>query len=168
MMFKGKSIWFGALIITWAWPITPKYVKPTQGRCRLRHGLPNGCQDDVWQLPNITKSWKIILAEFVGKEAAFLLNYGYQGMVSIIDALVDRNDVIVYDAESHACIVDGVRLHMGKRFVYKHNDIESFEKQLERAQRLAEQTGGGILVITEGVFGMSGAQGKLKEIIAEK
>ncbi|MES2062846.1 MAG: aminotransferase class I/II-fold pyridoxal phosphate-dependent enzyme [Bacteroidota bacterium] len=105
------------------------------------------------------------LAEFVGKEAAFLLNYGYQGMVSIIDALVDRNDVIIYDAESHACIVDGVRLHMGKRFVYKHNDIESFEKQLERAQRMVEQTGGGILVITEGVFGMSGAQGKLKEII---
>jgi glycine C-acetyltransferase len=89
-------------------------------------------------------------------------------MVSIIDALVDRNDVIIYDAESHACIVDGVRLHMGKRFVYKHNDIESFEKQLERAERLTEQTGGGILVITEGVFGMSGAQGKLKEIIALK
>src|SRR6201995_3512407 len=104
------------------------------------------------------------LAEFVGKEAAFLLNYGYQGMVSIIDALVDRNDVIVYDAESHACIIDGVRLHMGKRFVYKHNDIESCEKQLERATKLVEQTGGGILVITEGVFGMSGAMGKLKEI----
>jgi len=104
------------------------------------------------------------LATFVGKEAAFLLNYGYQGMVSIIDALVDRNDVIVYDAESHACIIDGVRLHMGKRFVYKHNDIESCEKQLERATRLTEQTGGGILVITEGVFGMSGAMGKLKEI----
>ncbi len=104
------------------------------------------------------------LAEFVGKEAAFLLNYGYQGMVSIIDALVDRKDVIVYDAESHACIIDGVRLHMGKRFVYKHNDIESCEKQLERATKLTEQTGGGILVITEGVFGMSGAMGKLKEI----
>lgn len=104
------------------------------------------------------------LAAFVGKEAAFLLNYGYQGMVSIIDALVDRNDVIVYDAESHACIIDGVRLHMGKRFVYKHNDIESCEKQLERATKLVEQTGGGILVITEGVFGMSGAMGKLKEI----
>src|ERR1700761_5009271 len=108
------------------------------------------------------------LGKFVGKEDAFLLNYGYQGMVSIIDALVDRNDVIVYDAESHACIIDGVRLHMGKRFVYQHNDIESFEKQLERATRLTEQTGGGILVITEGVFGMSGAQGKLKEIIALK
>jgi glycine C-acetyltransferase len=108
------------------------------------------------------------LAEFVGKEDAFLLNYGYQGMLSIIDTLVDRNDVIVYDAESHACIIDGLRLHMGKRFVYQHNDIESCAKQLERATKLAEQTGGAILVITEGVFGMSGAQGKLKEIIALK
>jgi glycine C-acetyltransferase len=108
------------------------------------------------------------LAAFVGKQAAFLLNYGYQGMVSIIDALVDRNDVIVYDAESHACIIDGVRLHMGKRFVYQHNDLESCEKQLERATRLAEQTGGGILLITEGVFGMSGVQGKLKEIVELK
>ena len=105
------------------------------------------------------------LASFVGKEDAFLLNYGYQGMVSIIDSLVDRNDVIVYDAESHACIIDGLRLHMGKRYVYLHNDLESCEKQLERATKLAEQTGGGILLITEGVFGMSGAQGKLKEII---
>ncbi|HEY4195255.1 MAG TPA: aminotransferase class I/II-fold pyridoxal phosphate-dependent enzyme [Mucilaginibacter sp.] len=108
------------------------------------------------------------LAEFVGKEDAFLLNYGYQGMVSIIDSLVDRNDVIVYDAESHACIIDGLRLHMGKRFVYQHNDMESCEKQLERATRLAEQTGGGILLITEGVFGMSGAQGKLKEVVELK
>ena len=108
------------------------------------------------------------LAAFVGKEAAFLLNYGYQGMVSIIDSLVDRNDVIVYDAESHACIIDGVRLHMGKRFVYQHNDIESCKKQLERATKLTEQTGGGILLITEGVFGMSGAQGKLKEVIELK
>jgi len=104
------------------------------------------------------------LAAFVGKEDAFLLNYGYQGMVSIIDSLVDRNDVVVYDAESHACIIDGVRLHMGKRFVYQHNDIESCRKQLERASKMVEQTGGGILLITEGVFGMSGAQGKLKEI----
>ncbi len=105
------------------------------------------------------------LAAFVGKEDAFLLNYGYQGMVSIIDTLVDRNDVIVYDAESHACIIDGLRMHMGKRFVYQHNDLESCEKQLERATKLVEQSGGGILLITEGVFGMSGAQGKLKEII---
>ncbi|QEC77965.1 aminotransferase class I/II-fold pyridoxal phosphate-dependent enzyme [Mucilaginibacter ginsenosidivorax] len=108
------------------------------------------------------------LAAFVGKQAAFLLNYGYQGMVSIIDSLVDRNDVIVYDAESHACIIDGVRLHMGKRFVYQHNDIESCRKQLERATKLTEQTGGGILLITEGVFGMSGAQGKLKEVVELK
>ncbi|RZM22307.1 MAG: aminotransferase class I/II-fold pyridoxal phosphate-dependent enzyme, partial [Pedobacter sp.] len=105
------------------------------------------------------------LAAFVGKPDAFLLNYGYQGMVSIIDALVDRNDVIVYDAESHACIIDGLRLHMGKRFVYQHNDIDSARKQLERATKLVEQTGGGILLITEGVFGMSGAQGKLKELV---
>lgn len=108
------------------------------------------------------------LAEFTGFQDAFLLNYGYQGMLSIIDSLVDRNDVIVYDAESHACIIDGVRLHMGKRYVYTHNDIDSLRKQLERATKLAEQTGGGVLVITEGVFGMSGAQGKLKEIIALK
>ncbi|TDO23090.1 aminotransferase class I/II-fold pyridoxal phosphate-dependent enzyme [Pedobacter duraquae] len=105
------------------------------------------------------------LAAFVGKPDAFLLNYGYQGMVSIIDALVDRNDVIVYDAESHACIIDGLRLHMGKRFVYQHNDIDSARKQLERATKLVAQTGGGILLITEGVFGMSGAQGKLKELV---
>jgi glycine C-acetyltransferase len=108
------------------------------------------------------------LAAFVGKADAFLLNYGYQGMISIIDSLVNRNDVIVYDAESHACIIDGLRMHMGKRFVYQHNDMVSCEKQLERATKLAEQTGGGILLITEGVFGMSGAQGKLKEIVALK
>ena len=103
-------------------------------------------------------------AEFVKKETAYLLNYGYQGMVSIIDALVDRRDVIVYDSESHACIMDGLRLHIGKRFVYPHNDIESCEKQLQRATKLAEQTGGGILVITEGVFGMAGDLGKLDKI----
>jgi len=108
------------------------------------------------------------LAAYVGKEDAFLLNYGYQGMVSIIDALVDRNDIIVYDAESHACIVDGVRLHMGKRFVYQHNDLESCERQLIRASKLARMNGGSVLLITEGVFGMSGAQGKLKEIAALK
>jgi glycine C-acetyltransferase len=108
------------------------------------------------------------LAAFEMKEDAILLNFGYQGMVSAIDALVTRHDVIVYDAESHACILDGVRLHMGKRFVYTHNDIASLEKQLERATKLTEETGGGILVITEGVFGMSGAQGRLKEIVALK
>jgi glycine C-acetyltransferase len=108
------------------------------------------------------------LAEFEMKEASILLNFGYQGMVSAIDCLVDRHDVIVYDSESHACIIDGVRLHMGKRFVYPHNDITNLEKQLERATKLATETGGAILVITEGVFGMSGDQGKLKEIVALK
>ncbi len=104
------------------------------------------------------------LAEFVMKESAYLLNFGYQGMVSIIDALVTKNDIIVYDVDSHACIIDGVRLHMGKRFTYKHNDVESMEKNLQRATRMAQETGGGILFITEGVFGMRGQQGKLKEI----
>ena len=105
------------------------------------------------------------LSEFVGKEDTFLLNYGYQGIMSAIDSLVDRHDVIVYDAESHACIIDGVRLHAGKRFVYTHNDMTSLEKQLERATKWVENTGGAILVITEGVFGMSGAMGKLKEVV---
>ncbi len=104
------------------------------------------------------------LADFVQKESGFLLNYGYQGMVSIIDALVDRKDVIVYDSDSHACILDGCRLHMGKRFVFKHNDMESFDKQLAHATKYVEGTGGGILVITEGVFGMEGDLGSLKEI----
>lgn len=108
------------------------------------------------------------LAEFVHKEAAQLLNYGYQGICSIIDAIVDRKDVIVYDAESHASIVDGVRLHMGKRFVFPHNNIENLVKQLDRAKRITEETGGGILLITEGVFGMSGNMGRLKEIVELK
>ena len=105
------------------------------------------------------------LSAFVQKEDTILCNFGYQAMVSAIDCLVDRHDVIVYDAESHACIIDGVRLHMGKRFVYKHNDVADCEKQLERAAKLVEKTNGSILVITEGVFGMSGNQGRLKEIV---
>jgi len=104
------------------------------------------------------------LAEFVGKQDAFLLNFGYQGMISIIDAVVGRNDVIVYDSEAHACILDGVRLHMGKRFVYAHNNMDSLRNMLTKATRLAEKQGGGILVITEGVFGMAGDLGKLDEI----
>lgn len=108
------------------------------------------------------------LAEFVSKEAAYLLNFGYQGIMSTIDALVAKDDIIVYDVDAHACIIDGVRLHMGKRFTYKHNDVESLEKNLERATKMAEQTGGGILVISEGVFGMRGEQGRLKEIVALK
>ncbi|MDH5367067.1 MAG: pyridoxal phosphate-dependent aminotransferase family protein [Cyclobacteriaceae bacterium] len=108
------------------------------------------------------------LASFISKEDVMLLNFGYQGVLSIIDAVVDRRDVIVYDAESHASILDGVRLHMGKRFVFPHNNIENLEKQLKRAKKLADETGGGILVITEGVFGMSGNLGKLDKIVALK
>jgi len=117
---------------------------------------------------NIHEQLENELATFVQKEAAYLLNFGYQGMVSIIDALVSKNDVIVYDVDSHACIIDGVRLHHGKRFTYKHNDMESIEKNLQRAVKVAQETGGGILLITEGVFGMRGQQGKLKEICALK
>jgi glycine C-acetyltransferase len=103
------------------------------------------------------------LAAFVGKQAAYVLNFGYQGILSTIDSLVSKNDVIVYDVDSHACIVDGVRLHLGKRFTFRHNDIESLEKNLIRATKVALETGGGILVISEGVFGMRGEQGRLRE-----
>lgn len=108
------------------------------------------------------------LADFVKKPAAYLLNYGYPGMTSIIDSLVGRHDVIVYDSDAHACIIDGMRMHIGKRFVYTHNNIASLEKQLERASKVAEEQNGGILVITEGVFGMVGDLGKLDEIVALK
>jgi len=108
------------------------------------------------------------LAAFVNKDASYLLNFGYQGFMSVIDALVTKDDIIVYDVDCHACIIDGVRLHMGKRFTFVHNNPESLEKNLERATKLAEQTGGGILVISEGVFGMRGEQGILKEIVALK
>ena len=108
------------------------------------------------------------LADFVNKESAYVLNFGYQGILSIVDTLVSKNDVIVYDVDAHACIVDGVRLHLGKRFTFKHNDIESLVTNLKRAQNIVEKTGGGILVISEGVFGMRGEQGKIKEIVELK
>ena len=108
------------------------------------------------------------LADFVNKESAYVLNFGYQGILSIVDTLVSKNDVIVYDVDAHACIVDGVRLHLGKRFTFKHNDIESLVTNLKRAQNIVEKTGGGILVISEGVFGMRGEQGKIKEIVKLK
>jgi glycine C-acetyltransferase len=104
------------------------------------------------------------LARFVGKPSAYVLNYGYQGMVSIIDTLLGRNDVVIYDSESHACIIDGLRIFPGKRFVYQHNDMESCRKQLEHATAVVEKTGGGILLVTEGVFGMAGDLGNLKAI----
>jgi glycine C-acetyltransferase len=118
---------------------------------------------------NLHEQLEAELATFEMKEDAALFNYGYQGMVSLIDVLCSRHDVIVYDTESHACIIDGLRLHSGHRYVYKHNDMNDLEKQLQRATTLIEkQNAGGILVITEGVFGMAGDQGKLKEIAAFK
>ena len=108
------------------------------------------------------------LAEFVHKESSILLNYGYQGVVSAIDCLVSRHDVIVYDSESHACIVAGVRLHLAQRFAFDHNNMESLRTNLQRAKNIIDETGGSILVISEGVFGMRGDQGKLKEIVAMK
>lgn len=118
---------------------------------------------------NLHEQLEAELAAFEQKEDAVLLNFGYQGMLSVIDVLCGRHDVIVYDAESHACIIDGLRMHPGHRYVFKHNDVEDFEKQMQRAVALVEkQKTGGILVITEGVFGMAGDQGKLKEIAALK
>jgi glycine C-acetyltransferase len=108
------------------------------------------------------------LSDLMQKEDTYLLNFGYQGCMSTIESLLSRHDVLVYDSESHACMVDGARLHQGKRFVFKHNDMESFEKMLEHARKVTERTGGGIMVMTEGVFGMAGDQGKLKEIVAYK
>jgi len=110
------------------------------------------------------------LAKFVGKPAGLLVNYGYQGIVSAIDALLDRHDIVVYDAESHACIVDGVRLHQGQRYMFRHNDMASLETQLQRAAKRIDEQGnlGGILVVTEGVFGMTGVQGNLKGVVELK
>lgn len=117
---------------------------------------------------NLIEQFEAELSEFVEKEDTMLLNYGYQGIMSIVDALVNRHDVIVYDSECHASIVDGVRMHQGKRFVFPHNDIDNLKKQLERATKIVEETKGGILVITEGVFGMAGDMGDLKSIVELK
>ncbi|UZR94281.1 aminotransferase class I/II-fold pyridoxal phosphate-dependent enzyme [Chondrinema litorale] len=117
---------------------------------------------------NLIEEFESQISEFVGKEDTVVLNFGYQGIMSAIDALLDRKDVVVYDSDCHACIIDGLRMHLGKRFVFPHNDIENCEKQLSRATKLVEETGGSILVITEGVFGMLGDQGDLKGIVELK
>ncbi len=144
-------------------------VRATDARAAADYGfaLPMGARMMSGN-SNAHEQLEAELASFVQKQDAILVNFGYQGMVSAIDCLVDRHDVIIYDAEAHACILDGVRLHMGKRFVYPHNDIVSLQKQLDRAVNLIKETDGSILVITEGVFGMRGDQGKLKEIAALK
>lgn len=168
MKFRGKEVLNWSLNNYLGLANLPE-VKQADAEATAQYGLayPMGARMMSGQTA-MHEKFESMAAEFTGKEAAYLLNYGYQGMVSIIDSLVDRRDVIVYDSESHACIMDGLRLHMGKRFVYPHNDIENFEKQLQRATKLVEKTCGGILVITEGVFGMAGDLGKLDKIAALK
>ena len=168
MSFNGKKV------ITWSindylgLANHPEVLK-VDGEASLEHGLayPMGARMMSGHTP-FHEQLERECAAFVAKENAYLLNFGYQGIMSAIDALVTKNDIIVYDMDTHACIIDGVRLHSGKRFVFRHNDMESFEKNIKRATRMAEKTGGGILVISEGVFGMRGEQGRLKEIIAFK
>jgi len=168
MKFRGKEV------LTWSLnnylglanhPEVRKYDAETTAKYGLAY--PMGARMMSGQT-TMHEKFEKMAAGFTHKEDAYLLNFGYQGMVSIIDALVDRHDVIVYDSEAHACIMDGLRLHMGKRFVFPHNDIESCEKQLQRAAKITDETGGGILVITEGVFGMAGDLGKLDKISALK
>ncbi len=164
MRFRGKEVLSWSLNNYLGLANNPE-VRKADAEAAAQYGLgyPMGARMMSGHT-SMHEKFEKMAAEFVGKETAYLLNYGYQGMVSIIDALVDRHDVIVYDSESHACIMDGLRLHFGKRFVYAHNDIESCEKQLQRATKLTQESGGGILVITEGVFGMAGDLGKLDKI----
>ena len=168
MMFNGKEV------ITWSvndylgLANNPE-VREVDAKAAKQYGsaYPMGARMMSGHT-NLHEKLESELAKFVSKESAYLLNFGYQGILSTIDTLVTKNDIIVYDIDSHACIIDGVRLHLGKRFTYQHNDMKSLEKNLERATKLAEQTGGGVLVISEGVFGMRGEQGKLKKIVALK
>ncbi|MDR2887601.1 MAG: aminotransferase class I/II-fold pyridoxal phosphate-dependent enzyme [Bacteroidales bacterium] len=168
MKFRGKTVLAWSLNNYLGLANQPD-VRKTDAEAAAEYGLayPMGARMMSGQT-SMHEKFEQMAAEFTGKESAYLLNYGYQGMISIIDSLIDRHDVIVYDSEAHACIMDGLRLHIGKRFVYPHNDIESCEKQLQRATKLVEQSGGGILVITEGVFGMAGDLGKLDKIAALK
>jgi len=168
MKFRGKEVLTWSLNNYLGLGNHPE-VRKADAEATADHGLayPMGARmmsgNTKWQ-----EQLEQQLAEHVQKPAGLLLNYGYQGVLSTIDALIDRRDIVVYDSECHACIIDGLRMHMGKRFVYPHNDIENLEKQLVRATKLAEETGGGILVITEGVFGMTGNMGDLKGIVALK
>jgi glycine C-acetyltransferase len=168
MKFRGKEVLNWSLNNYLGLANNPE-VRKADAEYAAQYGLayPMGARMMSGHTTNHERFEKMA-SEFVKKESAYLLNYGYQGMLSIIDALVDRHDVIVYDSASHACIMDGLRLHFGKRFVYPHNDIENCEKQLQRATKLTEESGGGILVITEGVFGMAGDLGKLDKIAALK
>ena len=168
MKFRGKDV------ITWSINdylglANLPAIKKVDSDAALEHGTayPMGARMMSGHT-NYHEQLENELAAFVNKEASYLLNFGYQGFMSVVDALVAKDDIIVYDVDCHACIIDGVRLHVGKRFTFKHNDVESLEKNLERATKLANETGGGILVISEGVFGMRGEQGILKEIVELK
>ncbi|MDG2396065.1 MAG: aminotransferase class I/II-fold pyridoxal phosphate-dependent enzyme [Flavobacteriaceae bacterium] len=168
MFFKGKEV------ITWSINdylglANLKKVREADSKAAKKYGsaYPMGARMMSGHT-DLHEELEKKLSEFVNKESSYVLNFGYQGILSTIDTLVSKNDVIVYDVNSHACIIDGVRLHLGKRYTFKHNDIESLEKNLIRAAKFIDKTGGGILVISEGVFGMRGEQGKLKEIVALK
>jgi glycine C-acetyltransferase len=168
MIFKGKERLIWSLNNYLGLANHPEVRKAdAEGAAKYGMAYPMGARMMSGQ-SNLHQQLERELAAFVSRESAYLLNYGYQGMVSIIDNLVDRKDVIVYDSEAHACILDGMRLHIGKRFVYPHNNMESLEKQLQRATKMTNETGGGILVITEGVYGMSGDLGDLRAIVALK
>ncbi len=168
MKFRGKEVLNWSLNNYLGLANHPE-VRETDAKAAAKYGMaaPMGAR----MMSGQTKYHEELerqLAEFVGKEDAFLLNFGYQGMVSIIDCLLTPRDVVVYDAEAHACIIDGLRMHKGKRFVFAHNDMESLHKQLIHAEKVADENNGGVLVITEGVFGMKGDLGKLDEIVAMK
>ena len=168
MQFRGKDMIVWSLNNYLGLVNHPEVRKvDTEAAAKYGMGNPMGAR---MMSGNTSKHEELekVISKYVNREDSMLLNFGYQGIMSCIDALVNRRDVIVYDAEAHACIVDGVRLHMGHRYAFKHNDIEDCEKQLQRATELAAKNGGGILVITEGVFGMDGEQGILKEIVALK
>lgn len=168
MIFRGKEVLTWSLNNYLGLANHPE-VRKTDAEAAAKYGLayPMGARMMSGQTA-MHEELEQQLAKFVGKEDAFLCNYGYQAMISILDSLLNRNDVVVYDSESHACIIDGLRLHMGKRLVYPHNDMERLEHQLKRATQIVNKTKGGILVVTEGVYGMAGDLGKLKDIVALK
>ncbi len=168
MKFRGKEkiIWS---LNNYLGLVNHPETRKVDGEAAAKYGLGNPMGSRMMSgNTDLHEELEEKLAKFVSREDAMILNFGYQGVMSCIDALVSRHDIIVYDGEAHACLIDGVRLHIGYSYKYKHNDIADCEKQLQRATKMAEKTGGGILVITEGVFGMSGTQGKLKELVALK
>ena len=165
MKFRGKDIIVWSLNNYLGLVNHPEVRKAdTEAVAKYGIGNPMGSRMMSGNTPKHEQLEKV-LADFTNREDAMILNFGYQGIMSCIDSLVTRRDVIVYDAEAHACIVDGVRLHLGQRYAFKHNDIDDCEKQLQRATEIANKNGGGILIITEGVFGMDGEQGILKQIV---